>query len=194
MLGVETHPCGPPGTDMSCSQTFFLLFQAVLSPLIAIALKISQIHERTGRRGPTVITWMEERSLTRAKECAQRGTLHSCLLSTCLCLLWLWKKKMICWLWGVGGCRWGEKNLFCLGFSQFLQCNRVFGCLWKPHCLSIPVLCHKRESALLRENQWARSSQGICASLVPGERRFWNSREGKARSQLTVSPGPLRQT
>ncbi|XP_049751179.1 phosphoglucomutase-like protein 5 [Loxodonta africana] len=30
--------------------------QAVLSPLIAIALKISQIHERTGRRGPTVIT------------------------------------------------------------------------------------------------------------------------------------------
>ncbi|EDL41621.1 phosphoglucomutase 5 [Mus musculus] len=29
---------------------------AVLSPLIAIALKISQIHERTGRRGPTVIT------------------------------------------------------------------------------------------------------------------------------------------
>ncbi|XP_053788608.1 phosphoglucomutase-like protein 5 isoform X1 [Vidua macroura] len=30
--------------------------QAVLSPLIAIALKISQIHERTGRKGPTVIT------------------------------------------------------------------------------------------------------------------------------------------
>lgn len=26
---------------------------------------------------------------------------------------------------GVGG----EKNLFCLGFSKFLQCNRVFGCL-----------------------------------------------------------------
>ncbi|XP_041342057.1 phosphoglucomutase-like protein 5 isoform X1 [Pyrgilauda ruficollis] len=30
--------------------------QTVLSPLIAIALKISQIHERTGRKGPTVIT------------------------------------------------------------------------------------------------------------------------------------------
>ncbi|KAM3846002.1 phosphoglucomutase-like protein 5 [Vipera latastei] len=30
--------------------------QAVLSPLIAIALKISQIHERTARKGPTVIT------------------------------------------------------------------------------------------------------------------------------------------
>lgn len=31
--------------------------QAVLGPLIAIALKISNIHERTGRRGPNVITW-----------------------------------------------------------------------------------------------------------------------------------------
>lgn len=30
--------------------------QAVLGPLIAIALKISDIHERTGRRGPSVIT------------------------------------------------------------------------------------------------------------------------------------------
>ncbi|XP_043920265.1 phosphoglucomutase-like protein 5 [Protopterus annectens] len=30
--------------------------QAVLGPLIAIALKLSQIHDRTGRRGPTVIT------------------------------------------------------------------------------------------------------------------------------------------
>uniref|UniRef100_UPI001EAF186C phosphoglucomutase-like protein 5 n=1 Tax=Oncorhynchus gorbuscha TaxID=8017 RepID=UPI001EAF186C len=30
--------------------------QAVLGPLIAIALKISDIHERTGHRGPTVIT------------------------------------------------------------------------------------------------------------------------------------------
>lgn len=122
MIGVETHPCGPPGTDVSCSQTFFLLFQAVLSPLIAIALKISQIHERTGRRGPTVITWMEERSLTRAKECAQRGTLHSCLLASCLCLLWLWKKKkMICWLWGVGGCRWGKKICFVWVLVSF--CN-----------------------------------------------------------------------
>ncbi|KAK3540417.1 hypothetical protein QTP70_030967 [Hemibagrus guttatus] len=30
--------------------------QVVLGPLIAIALKISSIHERTGRKGPTVIT------------------------------------------------------------------------------------------------------------------------------------------
>ncbi|XP_051875866.1 phosphoglucomutase-like protein 5 [Pristis pectinata] len=30
--------------------------QVVLGPLIAIALKLSHIHERTGRRGPTVIT------------------------------------------------------------------------------------------------------------------------------------------
>ncbi|XP_063042282.1 phosphoglucomutase-like protein 5 [Engraulis encrasicolus] len=30
--------------------------QVVLGPLIAIALKISNIHERTGRRGPTIIT------------------------------------------------------------------------------------------------------------------------------------------
>ncbi|MED6295102.1 Phosphoglucomutase-5 [Characodon lateralis] len=30
--------------------------QVVLGPLIAIALKISNIHERTGRRGPNVIT------------------------------------------------------------------------------------------------------------------------------------------
>ncbi|CAI9158961.1 unnamed protein product [Rangifer tarandus platyrhynchus] len=32
------------------------------------------------------------------------------------------------------------------------------------------------------------SSQGVCASLVPGERRFWNSGERNARSQLTLSP------
>lgn len=56
MFVVETHHNGPPVIGSQCSQTFFLLFQAVLSPLIAIALKISQIHERTGRRGPTVIT------------------------------------------------------------------------------------------------------------------------------------------
>lgn len=30
--------------------------QVVLGPLIAIALKISNIHERTGRRGPNIIT------------------------------------------------------------------------------------------------------------------------------------------
>ena len=162
MLGIETHPCGPPVTDVSCSQTFFLLFQAVLSPLIAIALKISQIHERTGRRGPTVITWMEEKIThqgQRVRSAGDTSLMPSCYLF--VPLMTLKKEKMICWLGGrvgVGGER--KKNLFCLGFSQFLQCNRVFSCLWKPHRLLIPVFCHKRESALLRENQRAGSSQG----------------------------------
>lgn len=39
--------------------THVCVLQVVLGPLIAIALKISSIHERTGRRGPTVITWSE---------------------------------------------------------------------------------------------------------------------------------------
>lgn len=30
--------------------------QVMLAPLISIALKLSQLHERTGRSGPTVIT------------------------------------------------------------------------------------------------------------------------------------------
>jgi len=30
--------------------------QVMLAPLISIALKLSQLHERTGRTGPTVIT------------------------------------------------------------------------------------------------------------------------------------------
>lgn len=29
----------------------------MLAPLVDIALKVSQLHERTGRTGPTVITW-----------------------------------------------------------------------------------------------------------------------------------------
>ncbi|XP_012497044.1 PREDICTED: phosphoglucomutase-like protein 5 [Propithecus coquereli] len=47
-LYAESYEKDPSGHDQEP--------QAVLSPLIAIALKISQIHERTGRRGPTVIT------------------------------------------------------------------------------------------------------------------------------------------
>ncbi|XP_011380802.2 phosphoglucomutase-like protein 5 [Pteropus vampyrus] len=47
-LYAESYERDPTGHDQEP--------QAVLSPLIAIALKISQIHERTGRRGPTVIT------------------------------------------------------------------------------------------------------------------------------------------
>uniref|UniRef100_G1RA01 Phosphoglucomutase 5 n=1 Tax=Nomascus leucogenys TaxID=61853 RepID=G1RA01_NOMLE len=47
-LYAESYERDPRGHDQEP--------QAVLSPLIAIALKISQIHERTGRRGPTVIT------------------------------------------------------------------------------------------------------------------------------------------
>lgn len=31
--------------------------QVMLAPLVDIALKVSQLHERTGRTGPTVITW-----------------------------------------------------------------------------------------------------------------------------------------
>lgn len=34
----------------------FSSLQVVLGPLIAIALKLSNIHERTGRRGPNIIT------------------------------------------------------------------------------------------------------------------------------------------
>ncbi|PKU28025.1 phosphoglucomutase- hypothetical protein [Limosa lapponica baueri] len=30
--------------------------QVMLAPLVSIALKLSQLHERTGRTGPTVIT------------------------------------------------------------------------------------------------------------------------------------------
>lgn len=41
----------------------------------------------------------------------------------------------------------------------------------------------------MREDQWAGNSQGICASLASGERRFWNNGgECSARSQLTLSP------
>ncbi|XP_054991605.1 phosphoglucomutase-like protein 5 [Sorex araneus] len=47
-LYAESYERDPGGHDQEP--------QTVLSPLIAIALKISQIHERTGRRGPTVIT------------------------------------------------------------------------------------------------------------------------------------------
>lgn len=42
-------------TDKVTQLVHFSL-QVVLGPLIAIALKISGIHERTGRRGPNIIT------------------------------------------------------------------------------------------------------------------------------------------
>ncbi|MGH0143277.1 UNVERIFIED_CONTAM: hypothetical protein FKN15_031868 [Acipenser sinensis] len=35
---------------------FLPLFQVMLAPLVTIALKVSELHERTGRSGPTVIT------------------------------------------------------------------------------------------------------------------------------------------
>lgn len=53
----------------------FMLFyicstlQVVLGPLIAIALKISNIHERTGRRGPNVITWAARKTHAHAHTC-----------------------------------------------------------------------------------------------------------------------------
>lgn len=52
-LGWEgwTVLCVPGESEPSL---FFL--QVMLAPLISIALKLSQLHERTGRTGPTVIT------------------------------------------------------------------------------------------------------------------------------------------
>lgn len=47
--------------DQSC-----VSLQVVLGPLIAIALKLSNIHERTGRRGPNVITWASGKTHTHA--------------------------------------------------------------------------------------------------------------------------------
>lgn len=35
-----------------------LSVQVMLAPLVDIALKVSQLQERTGRTGPTVITWV----------------------------------------------------------------------------------------------------------------------------------------
>lgn len=56
--------------------------QVVLGPLIAIALKISNIHERTGRRGPNVITWATRETTcrhTHASTCSHREKyLFSC--------------------------------------------------------------------------------------------------------------------
>lgn len=56
--------------------------QVVLGPLIAIALKISNIHERTGRRGPNVITWATQETTcrhTHASTCShQEKYLFSC--------------------------------------------------------------------------------------------------------------------
>lgn len=38
--------------------TFLWFLQVMLAPLVDIALKISQLQEKTGRTGPTVITWV----------------------------------------------------------------------------------------------------------------------------------------
>lgn len=35
---------------------FFVFVQVMLAPLVDIALKVSQLQEKTGRTGPTVIT------------------------------------------------------------------------------------------------------------------------------------------
>lgn len=62
VLSVSQAVLGPPIVSISalCEVRIKLcvcsVSQAVLGPLIAIALKISDIHERTGRRSPTVIT------------------------------------------------------------------------------------------------------------------------------------------
>jgi hypothetical protein len=53
-LGLE------PGICLEKVMEKFLLFvfssQVMLAPLISIALKVSQLQERTGRTAPTVIT------------------------------------------------------------------------------------------------------------------------------------------
>jgi hypothetical protein len=122
-------------TDSSCSQTFFFLFQAVLSPLIAIALKISQIHERTGRRGPTVITWMKESQLARAREHAA-GNASPCLFATCLCLLWLWKTKS----YFAVGRGWGGVGWVKDGWEKRKKCF-VLACPIPPNAKGSLVIC-----------------------------------------------------
>lgn len=112
------------------------------------------------------------RPLTKPKERARRGTLHSCLLATCLCLLRLWKKKkkkMTCW-WGVGvGSRW--ENICFIWVLISPNATRSSVCLLKLHCHLIAEFYHKREPVLSRENQWAGIVRAS-ASLVTGERRF----------------------
>lgn len=47
-----------PVQEVSCCLCVCCLFvQVMLAPLVDIALKVSQLQERTGRTGPTVITW-----------------------------------------------------------------------------------------------------------------------------------------
>lgn len=47
-----------PEQKVRCSECFhYVIIQVMLAPLVDIALKVSQLHERTGRTGPTVITW-----------------------------------------------------------------------------------------------------------------------------------------
>lgn len=49
----------PEDTDtlgLGCADVPLLSLQVMLAPLISIALKVSQLQERTGRTAPTVIT------------------------------------------------------------------------------------------------------------------------------------------
>lgn len=134
MFEIKVHHSSSPVTDLSCSKTVFLLFQAVLSPLIAIALKISQIHERTGRRGPTVITWRKKPWLTRPKGERSAGDTSptpSCYLFVPLMTLEKTIQKIIFW-WGWGG--WENKKIcFVWVLVSSSQCSGVFNNLLKPH-------------------------------------------------------------
>lgn len=62
-LTGNTWPCLSKSEDgMSSAGSHnvslsYLMVQVMLAPLVDIALKVSQLHEKTGRTGPTVITW-----------------------------------------------------------------------------------------------------------------------------------------
>lgn len=64
LLTSSKRPWPHCGLITACSSP-----QVVLGPLIAIALKISNIHERTGRRGPNVITWTTRKTQANRHTC-----------------------------------------------------------------------------------------------------------------------------
>lgn len=56
---VSTNSCDThEGLHQANTQyrRFFVFVQVMLAPLVDIALKVSQLQEKTGRTGPTVIT------------------------------------------------------------------------------------------------------------------------------------------
>lgn len=59
----------------------------------------------------------------QARKTALSGDTAPRLLATCVCLFGLWgqKEKDLLLVGGGGGYLGKEKNLFCLGLSQFLQ-------------------------------------------------------------------------